>query len=115
MKLVIFAVIMIFCDVLTGLFKGGYNGNINSTYLRKGMMHKLSEIMAIAVCWIIDFSLAYSGINIDLKIAGALCIYISIMELISVLENLGEVNPKLKKFLQPYLEKLRGETEDDRN
>lgn len=112
MRLIIFALAMILCDIITGILKAVYKGNINSTYLRKGLLHKVSEIVAIGVCYIIEYGIAYAGLNIDLHIAAAIAIYISLMEIISVLENISEVNSKLSGFLKPYLEKLKGDETD---
>ena len=116
MRIFIFALAMILADILTGILKAVYKGNINSTILRKGLLHKLSEIAAIAVSYFIDYGMVYTGINLDLKIGYAVAVYIILMEIVSALENIAEVNEKLGKFLTPYLDKLKGvQNEQDRD
>ena len=94
-------------DILTGFLKAFYKEGINSTSLRKGLFHKLSEIIAVGGAALVEFGLDYFSTNIELPMVGAVSTYICIMELISILENLSEVNPGLAKLFKPYLEKLK--------
>lgn len=100
-------------DIITGFIKAFYHKKINSTALRKGLFHKLSEIIAVAGCWLFEFGAKYLNINIDLPLVASVSAYISIMELISILENLSEVNPSLEKLFKPYLEKLKKRSDDN--
>ena len=102
-------------DVVTGLLKALYNGEINSTKLRQGLFHKLSEILAVVGSVLLEYGMAYVHIGIELPIFGVVGTYICVTELISILENLGQMNPILGKLFKPYLEKLKekdGETDD---
>lgn len=99
-------------DVVTGILKAVYKGIINSQCLRKGLIHKFTEILTLVGCGLIDYSADYYGIDKFPDLVSAFSIYICTMELISIIENLSEVNPVLGGFFKPYLEKLKkGEQE----
>ena len=103
-------------DILTGFLKAFYKEGINSTILRKGLFHKLSEILAACGAILFEKGFSYFNINIEIPFLGAVCVYICIMEGVSILENLCEVNPALGKLFKPYLEKLKDkENQDEEN
>lgn len=96
-------------DIITGLIKAGYKGEINSTNLRRGLYHKLSEIVTVAGCGLLDYYIKYLQTGFDVPILKPVATYICIMEAVSIVENISQVNEKLGNFLKPYLEKLKGE------
>lgn len=95
-------------DVMTGLIKAGYNGNYNSAIMRQGGFHKSMEVMAMAVAYFVEYAVAYINIGVDVPAVPAVTVYICIMELISILENICAVNPQMCALFKPYLEKLKG-------
>ena len=94
-------------DILTGLLKALYMGDIDSTALRKGLFHKLSEVLAVAGAVLLEYGMNYINLGVDLPIFGVVSVYICITELTSILENLCEVNPILGNLFKPYLQKLK--------
>ena len=100
-------------DIITGLIKALYLNGLNSTYLRKGLFHKLSEIIAVIGAFLLEYGIQYIQLGIDVPLLKATTAYICLMELISILENLAEVNPTLGRFFKPYLEKLKNKGEED--
>lgn len=102
-------------DIITGILKAFYYGKINSTGLRTGLYHKLSEIIAVAGAGLLEFGVKYVDIGVDIPVLNVVAIYICIMELISILENICEVNPKLCELFKPYLEKLNGNNTKNKN
>ena len=94
-------------DILTGLIKAIYKEGLNSTVLRKGLFHKLSEILAVVGAWLFEYGMGYVNIDLNIPLVEAVVVYISIMETISIIENISEMNPKLEKFFKPFLEKLK--------
>lgn len=99
-------------DIITGIIKALYNEGLNSTYLRKGLFHKLSEVIAIIGSGLLEYGMNYIELGVELPVLNVVAIYICSMELVSILENLGEVNPALGKLFKPYLEKLKGDNND---
>lgn len=95
-------------DVVTGLIKAGYNGNYNSAIMRQGGFHKSMEVMAMAVAYFVEYAIVYINIGVDVPAVPAVTVYICIMELISILENICSVNPQMCSLFKPYLDKLKG-------
>ena len=93
-------------DVLTGLLKALYHGGINSTKLRLGLYHKAGEVLAVVGSALLEYALAYIQIGVDLPVIDVVSVYICVTELVSILENLAEVNPALARLFKPYLAKL---------
>lgn len=98
-------------DIITGIIRAIYKGNLNSTKLRKGLFHKLSEVLAIAGAGLLEYGIQYINLGVDVPILSAVVSYICVMELVSILENLAAVNPSLGKLFKPYLEKLKNKEE----
>ena len=107
MVIYIVTLCFILFDVVTGIIKAIYNKKLNSTALRKGLFHKLAEVIAVFGTGLLEYGIQYVNIGIDIPLLGVVSAYICVMELISCMENLAEVNPALGKLFQPYLEKLK--------
>lgn len=101
--------IFILFDILTGVLKALYKDGLNSTYLRQGLFHKLSEILAVVLSAFLEYGADYVDLGVDLPFVNVVTVYICTMELVSIIENLCEVNPTLAKLFKPYLEKLKKE------
>lgn len=94
-------------DIITGIIKALYKDGLNSTYLRQGLFHKLSEVVAVIGSGLLEYGAKYIDLNVEIPVLRVVAIYICIMELISILENITEVNPSMAKLFRPYLEKLK--------
>lgn len=99
-------------DVLTGLIKAGYNHNFDSTKMRQGGYHKVSEIVALIGAGLAEYYDVANKFGVSIPLLGAVSGYIILTEVCSILENLSEVDPNLKKFFGKYLTKLK-DTGDD--
>ena len=106
--------VFIVFDIVTGIIKALYNEGLNSTYLRKGLFHKLSEIIAVLGSGLLEYGIAYINLGVDIPVLGVVSAYICGMELVSIIENLCEVNPGLAKLFKPYLEKLKNSDKEDK-
>lgn len=100
-------------DIVTGIIKALYKGGINSSFLRVGLFHKLSEVLAVIGSGALEYGAKYINIGFDIPMLESVALYICLMEFISILENLGEINPILGKLFKPYLEKLKGKNGGD--
>lgn len=103
----LFPFILIGFDIITGLTKAVYKKKINSTKLRKGLFAKIGEILAICACWIFDFGLAYYNIDLNIPLYQICCVYVSFMEMLSIIENLLVLNPNLKKIFTNFIDKIK--------
>lgn len=94
-------------DVITGFMKAMYNKDIDSTVLRKGLFHKLSELLALIGSYLLGYVAEYINLGFELPLLNVVSVYICTMELVSILENLCEVNPAMFSLFSPYLKKLK--------
>ena len=102
-------------DVLTGIIAAAYKGEMNSTKLREGLYHKASEVIAVVGAALLEYAMQYYELGFEVPMLKAVAVYICATELISVLENLCEVNPTLYNLFKPFLEKLKPEYGDKKN
>lgn len=97
--------ILIAMDYLSGIAAAASRGDIQSSKMREGLWHKLGEVVAILLAYLVAEEGHYIGLpyQIDLLIPAVL-IWISVMEITSILENLAILNPDLASagFLQIF-------------
>lgn len=93
-------------DVFTGVLKAVKNKELNSTKAREGIYKKSSFIMFIAFGYLADYAMTYVDMGFNFPAAATICTLIIVTEAISVLENLGKINPDLVKLVAPFLSAL---------
>lgn len=93
-------------DVFTGLLKAVKNKELNSTKAREGIYKKASFILFIAFGYLADYAMNYVNMGFNLPAAATICTLVIVTEAISVLENLGQINPDLVKLVAPFLSAL---------
>lgn len=95
-----------FIDVLTGVLKAVKNKELNSTKAREGIYKKASFILFIAFGYLADYAMQYVNMGFNFPAAATICTLVIVTEAISILENLGKINPKLVKLVAPFLSAL---------
>lgn len=93
-------------DVFTGVLKAVKNKELNSTKAREGIYKKASFLLFIAFGYLADYAMEYVNMGFNLPAATTICTLIIVTEAISVLENLGKINPDLVKLVAPFLSAL---------
>lgn len=101
-------------DVFTGALKAVKNKELNSTKAREGIYKKASFILFIAFGYLADYAMDYVDIGFSFPAAATICTLIIVTEAISVLENLGQINPDLVKLVAPFLSVLNKKEEGER-
>lgn len=119
------AVILLFIlfDIITGLIKSFAGHSYESSVMRQGLFHKLGEIVCFIFGVVCDIFLPHLGVSLPVSIAKSICVYIVIMEIGSVIENIGAINPDLAKYLHKIFAKFEepkdaeviAETEENEN
>lgn len=104
-SVIVFAFIV--ADITTGLIKAIATHSYSSSVMREGLFHKLGELVCLIFGVLCDYALPMIGIKIPLSIAQSVSIYIIIMEIGSVVENIGVLNPELSKYLGKIFEKIK--------
>ena len=79
-------------DILTGYIQALINKNVDSKVMREGLLHKCLLIIAILIGYVVQFAFGISAV------AQAITIYICIMEVMSILENIKKAGIDLGKF-----------------
>ena len=65
-------------DIVTGFCKAFYSGSFNSTVMREGGFHKLSEVFAMIFAHFIEYACSQIDLGIDVPIANAIIVYLCI-------------------------------------
>ena len=86
---------MIGFDVLTGWMKAIYKGDFKSSAMRHGLLAKVAEMLILFLMYIFEYMLPLIHIDLGLPLVAIVGTYIVIMELSSVIENIGSINPSL--------------------
>lgn len=105
--ILIVPMVMMAFDYLTGIMKAWHNHDIQSSKLRDGLNRKFGECIVI----IISLFLQYS-IGLPKEITTFVSIYIIVMELISIIENLDAIGVKVPKFIKDRLMSIAEENDD---
>ena len=96
---ILLCVIMIAFDVLTGWMKAIKKGKFKSTVMKKGLLSKVTEMIILCLMYVLEYYLPQINIKIGLPVVALVGVYIIIMELSSIIENVGTINPALRKKL----------------
>lgn len=94
-------------DVITGYIQAVINKNVDSQKMRVGLLHKVLIIMIIILGFIIQLAFKINYIS------SFICIYVTLMELVSIFENLKKSNidvGKIGNFLKTKPDETTGES-----
>lgn len=114
-KTAVIALGFIAFDILTGLISAIKTGTYKSTIMREGLFHKCGEMLAMMFSYGCEYAFPFIGIDVSLPIAQSVYIYIIIMEVGSIIENITKISPELKtllsKIYKPYRDTVIGSEE----
>lgn len=94
-------------DIITGWIKSIANGNYKSTKMKKGLYSKCGEMLTLIFMYGIEYAVPIIGIETTIPFVKATCAYITIMEITSIVENLGAINPQLSDLLSHIFEDFK--------
>ena len=107
----------ILMDFITGIIKAFSSKSYNSSLMREGLFHKAGSLLVIVFGALVDYAQGFMDLGISIPIASSLCIYICLMEIGSIIENVCVINPRIiPDKIQSYFHKLtegKIETEKD--
>lgn len=94
------ALCFIACDIVTGIAKAFANNEVSSQVMRRGLWHKFANVMLLAFSAACDIAVrVWPELPDELStVYVGIAVYICIMEGVSILENLCEINPELSKL-----------------
>lgn len=97
----------ILLDMITGIIKAFKEKAYNSSVMREGLFHKCGSILCVVFGVLVDFAQGYFDLGVAIPVAVSICIYISIMEIGSIIENVSTINPEIMPDkLKQYFKKL---------
>ena len=116
-------------DFIFGFLKGYVKRNISSSKMRQGGVNKLCELLIMLTACGLEIGIqalgqyyASGSLEIFTKIMGvlaalAVCGYITLMEIVSILENYAEINRNAKwvKKILKFLKVVESNEEDEDN
>lgn len=99
--------LFVLLDFATGLVKAFKEKNFTSSVMREGLFHKAGSILCVTLGILVDYAQLYIDLGVNIPVASAICVYISLMECGSIIENLGQINPLIvPEKLRTYFDKL---------
>lgn len=103
-----FPLLMCVLDIVTGYAAAMRRRELNSTVMRDGLWNKMGEVFAIVVAKCVEVCIALFGNDIvhtdlDIPICTAVCAYLALYEITSIIENIGKLNPEIGKWLVSHL------------
>ena len=109
-------------DFLTGLLKAYAKGDLSSRVMRRGGINKICELVVMVTACGLEYGINLLGNYYQspelaaiagLVASGLVFLYIVVMEIISILENYGEINPDAV-WVRKITKKLRNFEKEDK-
>ena len=91
-------IILMTVDIFTGLTNAWIKKEVDSSKLRKGLGKKIGEIATLFVGEIFIV-----GLNVSTMLVSGISIYLIVMELISICENLEKLGVPIPSFIRKAL------------
>lgn len=94
-------------DMITGLVKAFKEKSYTSTVMREGLFHKGGSVLMVVFGLLVDYAQSFVDIGVTIPVAVSFCTYIILMEVGSIIENIGRINPEIiPSKIKPYFSKL---------
>ena len=109
--MVIYLIVALFIvlDMVTGLIKAFKEKKYTSSVMREGLFHKCGSILCVAFGVLVDYTQTLVDIGVPVPVALSICVYIILMEIGSIIENVCAINPNiLPEKIKSFFAKLSG-------
>lgn len=97
---IILVFILIVIDIVSGITAAFMKKTIDSSVMRRGLLHKASYILVILLAGTLEWAVSVGGpalgVGLDLPIVVPTCIYLGLTEISSIGENLSQIDPSLR-------------------
>lgn len=96
--------VFIIVDYITGVVNAAMHGKLSSTKMREGLGHKFAYLCVFFIAWFIDFEMGHINIGFHTALTPLVTVGIVLIELSSIIENIGKINPELAqaKFMKIF-------------
>ena len=107
-QIIFVPLVLCMVDVVSGYIGAMRTGTVNSTVMRDGLWNKMAEVFAIVVGKAVEicvsvFGTDFIGTELNVPVCTAVCAYLSLYELTSIVENIGKMNPNIGKWLIEHI------------
>lgn len=89
-------------DILTGYLNAWVKGEVRSYRMREGLVKKCGEILILVIGKLFEF-----GLGLPVYLMNLISLYIILMELVSIAENLDKMGVPIPKFFKKGLGDLQ--------
>lgn len=79
-------------DIITGYIQALINKNVDSQKMRNGLLHKILIVIIIILSFVVEYAFSIKFIS------PVVCIYVILMESVSILENLKKAGIDIGKI-----------------
>lgn len=98
--------LFIVLDVISGMAAAYARHEVESPKLRQGLWHKVGYVVVLFCSIIIEWAMNNGmDLGFSLPLVMPICVWISLMEVVSTLENAAKINPELANI--PGFERLK--------
>lgn len=95
-KYLILISVFVVLDIVSGIIKAIENENLSSQKMREGLFHKITFYIAFSVSVAIEIGSNIIDLGYNVPLAAGVTLYICLTEIVSIIENICEINPELK-------------------
>lgn len=96
-------------DMVTGIIKAFKQKDYNSSIMREGLFHKSGSVLCIVFGVLVDYAQTLVDLGVTVPVALSMCVYIILMEIGSIIENVCTINPEIMpEKLKSFFQKLDG-------
>lgn len=102
--LIILMCVCIILDILSGLIKAAVEKNIQSGMMHTGLLKKTAYFIVVFLAIFLDWCSLHVDLPFEMHLLAPVTIFIIMIEIASILENVCIINPQLKdnKFLNLF-------------
>lgn len=113
---IIFTLCFILLDIVTGLIKAFKTKTFTSSAMKQGLWSKCGSMLLILLGVIGEYGMKYIDLGISIPLLATFCSYISLMEIGSIIENIGQIDPRIvPSCIKKYFIKITDESEVKEN
>lgn len=109
--------VFIIMDCITGTIGAAMHGKLSSTKMREGLGHKFTYLCVFFIAWFIDFEMEHIDIGFHNTLTPIVTVGIVLIELSSIIENVGKINPELAQadFMRIFTDYNKEDNNGDTN
>lgn len=93
--LVIITIVAMILDIITGFASALKNADLSSSKMRQGLWHKAGFCGLLILAYMVQFAMAHMELGLDFPAVDAVCVWIVVTEIVSIIENLCIINPAI--------------------